>query len=242
MKFTSVLYAALASSLVASSPLPKVKTAFVTQFTTVKVTSGTVSTLITPTAAATTVADDADAAKVTGNVNAAVKPDDDDHKDDDHKDDNKDNNKNPASTLPLASPASSSSAAPSSTSSSDEEGHGDKYTGEVTYYNPDVGLTSCGGSYGDDDWIVAISTDRQNEIKAAHKQANNNANPVCGAKIKATNPETGNSVVVTVVDTCASCKRDDLDVTEAAFKKLTGGSLDAGRLKKIEWQWVDKDF
>ena len=224
MKFTSILLTTLASSLVAASPLPKVKTAYVTQYTTVKVTLGSVTTLITPTAAPTTTTEDADAAKVTGDVKAAAQPDAKKH------DDNKDDKTTTTSTL----------ASPSSTSSS-EEGLGETFTGDGTYYDPLVALGSCGDHHTEDDMIVAISIERQNEVKNAHKQLNNNKNPVCGAKIKVTNPENGNTAIVTVVDTCASCKRDDLDLTPKAYNQLTNNDVSAGRIK-INWQWVDKDF
>ena len=56
---------------------------------------------------------------------------------------------------------------------------------------------------------------------------------MCGRKLKVTYQK--KSVIVTVVDTCpaASCKVGSLDLSPAAFEKLS--PLSVGRLHGISW-------
>lgn len=45
----------------------------------------------------------------------------------------------------------------------------------------------------------------------------------------------GKKVTVQVVDSCPGCKRDDLDLSPAAFKKLN--NLDAGQMQ-VTWKFL----
>lgn len=253
MKFSNVIVSTLLSSLVASSPVPKVKVVYVTQFTTIKVTSGTAPpTLITPapTAPAET---EVDASQVSGFVNLAVDPEHDDNKDTEvtataeatATEKAPETTKAPEPTTSKApEPTTTSSKAPEPTTTSSQapepssdSGNGDTYSGDGTYYEPYVG--SCGWTNTIDDPIVAISAERYKEIMAKHNVANPNNNPVCGAKIKAWNPANGKSVVVKVVDSCPGCARDDLDLSHFAFDSIADHAL--GRFK-LQWQWEGEAY
>ncbi|KAK4185732.1 hypothetical protein QBC35DRAFT_502993 [Podospora australis] len=66
---------------------------------------------------------------------------------------------------------------------------------------------------------------------------------LCGRKINVTNVGAdynvrgeGNSLIVTVADTCASCEGDHVDFSEAAWKKLTDG--DEAGVVNLEWAFV----
>ncbi|KAI9304357.1 RlpA-like double-psi beta-barrel-protein domain-containing protein-containing protein [Cunninghamella echinulata] len=97
-------------------------------------------------------------------------------------------------------------------------------SGSATYYNVDVGVTSCGGTYKDTDMIVALNS------KQMGNAANPNKNPNCGKKLKVKGPK--GSVTVTIVDTCPGCSYGDLDLSPKAFSKIA--NLDAGRVS-ITW-------
>ena len=92
--------------------------------------------------------------------------------------------------------------------------------GEMTYYEP--GLGACGGTNGPGELIVAVSASRYDQ-----------QNP-CGRKIKVKGDR--GEVVVTVVDRCAGCARDDLDLSPAAFQRAIG-DLGIGRTEG-SWGWA----
>ncbi|KAL6852615.1 hypothetical protein ACO1O0_007162 [Amphichorda felina] len=92
--------------------------------------------------------------------------------------------------------------------------------GEMTYYEP--GLGACGQTNGPGELIVAVSASR-------YDQQN-----LCGKKIKVQGSR--GEVVVTVVDRCAGCARDDLDLSPAAFKQAIG-DLGIGRTEG-RWGWA----
>lgn len=218
MKFSSIVLTTLLSLLVASAPAPKVKIVYVTEYTTIAVTKGEQPpTLITPepTAPAETIVD-ADDALVTGVQKAPVE---------------ETQAPAPATTTSILS----SAPAPSQTSSSPEptgHGQGDEFHSDGTYY--DTGMGSCGWVNHDTDKIVAISAELFKEFLANANELNPNNNPICGKKIEASFG--GKSTVVTVVDSCPGCARDDLDLSPAAFEDIS--SKEPGRIK-ISWKWVD---
>ncbi|KAF9521085.1 hypothetical protein BS47DRAFT_1286414, partial [Hydnum rufescens UP504] len=93
------------------------------------------------------------------------------------------------------------------------------------------GLGACGKTHRDGDFIAAIDKSLFDTYPGAGP--NPNKNPVCGKKVTATHK--GKSVTVTVVDRCgAGCKKYDLDLSPAAFRKLA--PHDAGRIP-ITWTW-----
>ncbi len=74
------------------------------------------------------------------------------------------------------------------------------YSGDMTYYDPSVGLTSCGTLHGPNELIVALSTGMMNN------GGNPNSNPKCGKTIGIWNPQTKQQHYATVVDTCYGCQ------------------------------------
>lgn len=101
------------------------------------------------------------------------------------------------------------------------------YTGDMTYYSPSVGTGSCGWVAGDNEDVVALS----NEI--LQNGANPNANPKCGSMIGIWNPQTKKHYTAKIVDRCAGCKKFDIDVSPALFKKVAPNG--DGRVKGINW-------
>ncbi|CAD6572050.1 MAG: hypothetical protein ASARMPRED_005017 [Alectoria sarmentosa] len=79
-------------------------------------------------------------------------------------------------------------------------------------------------------------------------QDNESPGPYCGRKIQITNQGggsdnngQGNVVVATVQDTCPSCDENHLDLSEGAFKALTGGNLDPPGEFNICWHFCNTD-
>lgn len=100
------------------------------------------------------------------------------------------------------------------------------YTGDMTYFIP--GLGSCGTTSTGSDMIVAISAARMNS------GGNPSNNPLCFSQITITN-SAGVSQGATVVDTCAGCAENDIDVSQAVFEALA--PLDEGRVS-VSWSGI----
>lgn len=136
-------------------------------------------------------------------------------------------------SVPISSSSGSSSTVPSSsatvstsqTSESTSASSG-SYSGQGTYYTPDLG--SCGKTNLESDLVVAIS----HLLYDSKSTGNPNTNPFCGEKITA--HYQGKTVEVTVVDRCDGCSEYDLDFSPSAFSKLADQSL--GRID-ITWEW-----
>ncbi|CAI9635928.1 unnamed protein product [Alternaria burnsii] len=96
---------------------------------------------------------------------------------------------------------------------------GAQTTGEMTFYNPALG--ACGTNHGDGDAVMAISHVIWDENQVG---PNPNTNPLCGKKIRAhrVDERTGKdaSIMVTIVDRCVGCDRNNIDVSPAMFDKL----------------------
>ncbi|TFK78656.1 hypothetical protein K466DRAFT_668368 [Polyporus arcularius HHB13444] len=103
--------------------------------------------------------------------------------------------------------------------------------GDATFYTAGVG--SCGFTNTDADFIVAVDVATITSFPGAG--ANPNANPMCGRQLVVTGPD-GNSVTVTVADTCPTCAPGSVDLTPTAFQQLA--SLDVGRLHGISWTLI----
>ncbi|KJZ77124.1 hypothetical protein HIM_03445 [Hirsutella minnesotensis 3608] len=93
-------------------------------------------------------------------------------------------------------------------------------TGAVTYYYP--GLGACGETNSEGDHIVAISA------------AIFDSQRPCNRNIRVSYE--GRSVQVRVVDRCAGCAHNEIDLSPAAFKEVIG-SLDKGRVT-ASWEWA----
>lgn len=92
--------------------------------------------------------------------------------------------------------------------------------GSITYFNP--GLGACGETNGDGDYITAVSA------------ALFDSQRPCGRNIRVSYQ--GRSIVVRVVDRCAGCAYNDLDLSPAAFQAVIG-DLGIGRTN-AQWEWA----
>jgi expansin (peptidoglycan-binding protein) len=93
------------------------------------------------------------------------------------------------------------------------------WSGEGTFY--DVGHGSCGTTNNDNEMVAAISILLMN------------GNSYCGKSISVKG-KNGSSVSLKVVDTCPGCAEGDIDMSRAAFSKLT--KLSDGRVP-ITWSF-----
>ncbi|EJT78380.1 hypothetical protein GGTG_03481 [Gaeumannomyces tritici R3-111a-1] len=100
--------------------------------------------------------------------------------------------------------------------------------GDITWYN--VGLGACGKQNVDTDLIVALN---KADFDPHTPNGNPNNNKLCGKKMRVS--YNGKSVDVTLRDRCAGCKKGDVDLSPAAFKKLA--PLGNGRVKG-SWKWL----
>jgi hypothetical protein len=99
--------------------------------------------------------------------------------------------------------------------------------------NPNGARGSCGIDSPDSSYTVAIS---------AYWMTQHTPSPYCGRKIKLTNtgPNSdkgvggkGNTVTVTVEDTCEGCNETHLDLSVAVWNALTNNHV--GSVVDIEW-------
>ncbi|KAI1134294.1 RlpA-like double-psi beta-barrel-protein domain-containing protein-containing protein [Hypoxylon sp. FL0543] len=110
------------------------------------------------------------------------------------------------------------------------------FTGDLTYYEPDLGACGVWSTSSED--IVSVS---HIIFDAASQGSDPNANPLCNRTIRITRDyveagEGNKSVDVTVVDRCVGCQATDLDLSIAAFTKLA--PQDSGRVLG-SWVWLD---
>ncbi|MCJ1356560.1 MAG: hypothetical protein MMC33_006555 [Icmadophila ericetorum] len=96
------------------------------------------------------------------------------------------------------------------------------HSGRGTVYLQEGGTGSCGETNPDSSVIAAISN---------FWMDNESPGPFCGRKIKATNTGSndgvggaGNTVIVTVEDTCPSCGEGDVDFSVGAWDQLTNSA------------------
>ncbi|KAI9244064.1 hypothetical protein BY458DRAFT_561082 [Sporodiniella umbellata] len=98
--------------------------------------------------------------------------------------------------------------------------------GDGTYYDPGVGLTSCGGQFTASDSIVALNSYDYGSY------ADPNESPVCGACIIVEGPN--GKAKATIQDKCPStgCGRGSLDLSPAVFSQV--GDFFYGRIA-VNW-------
>ncbi|KAK8053689.1 expansin family protein [Apiospora saccharicola] len=123
-------------------------------------------------------------------------------------------------------PAPSAPSAPSS-------GGAEKFTGDITYYQP--GMGSCG--YDDSapkGNVVAVSKDWFMKVGNGKTSygVDQPANILCDKTI--TISAKGKTTQATIRDSCPGCAPGSIDVTEGAFTDLFG-SLDVGRAEVTWW-------
>ncbi|KAI1657329.1 hypothetical protein F4813DRAFT_389914 [Daldinia decipiens] len=139
----------------------------------------------------------------------------------------------PTSTYVAAPPATSSSSGGSSGGSTGSDGipYGEKFDGEITYYNAALG--ACG--YEDEgkdnsENIVAIPKQFWDNISTATSYGiNQPAHPLCDKTITITTSD-GKTTKAKIRDRCGGCTGMAIDVTPHTFLDLFD-SLDGGRLE-----------
>jgi len=122
----------------------------------------------------------------------------------------------PAVAVPSAAPVASSG------------GGGGTHTGDITYYDIEVGLTSCGLTGSNSQALVALSAaDMKNGV-------NPNANPLCGKTINIS--YNGATHSATIYDTCPECASGSLDLTNSLFKAVAPNG--DGRVHGVSWTFA----
>ncbi|KAJ8095001.1 hypothetical protein PM082_010219 [Marasmius tenuissimus] len=94
------------------------------------------------------------------------------------------------------------------------------YSGDATWYQPNGGYGACGYKLQNSDMIVALPR--------GHYANGGKCNKHLTVHYK------NKSVNVKVADLCPGCGPNDVDLSEGAFKKLSG--LDVGRMK-VNWEF-----
>ncbi|TFK97431.1 hypothetical protein BDV98DRAFT_262897 [Pterulicium gracile] len=102
-----------------------------------------------------------------------------------------------------------------------------RLNGEATWFNLS-GYTACGSVHSDNEYVVAVNTQRYDSTAV---DGNPNNNRICRQQI--TIHGRNGPVTATIVDRCGSCKYDDLDLSPALFQ-ATIGDLGLGRMP-IRW-------
>jgi len=132
----------------------------------------------------------------------------------------------PAYTPPASSAAPVATSAPST---------GNKYTGDITYYNPAGGYGACGFTIADSDHVVAIAHDTWDS-----KGTMSNGNPWCGQKIEILNKKTGKTWAATIGDKCMGtdatpCTGGNIDLAQGFFDEAFPGVDGRGHSDVFEW-------
>ncbi|TRM62744.1 RlpA-like double-psi beta-barrel-protein domain-containing protein-containing protein [Schizophyllum amplum] len=126
-------------------------------------------------------------------------------------------------TTSYEAPATTSSSEAPATTSTSSGGSGD-LTGTATYFYQNGVAGSCGTVHADSDYVAAMTPDEYSR-----------SGDICGKSVHITNTKTGQSVDVTVADTCPTCTTgQDIDLSVAAFQAI--GVLDDG-VESISWSY-----
>jgi expansin (peptidoglycan-binding protein) len=102
---------------------------------------------------------------------------------------------------------------------------GPEINGDASFY--EVGFGACGKSANNTQLVAAISHLRFDP----ETTKSTISNKLCGQKVKVINGK--KSVIVTIVDRCASCAKDDIALSPAAYKKIA--SMDSGKVP-VQWK------
>ncbi|KAK9710212.1 hypothetical protein K7432_008583 [Basidiobolus ranarum] len=101
-------------------------------------------------------------------------------------------------------------------------------SGYGTYFTPYQDACSKNGESSSEFEMIAASSRFEIGLKTGE---NTEQAAMCGKCIKVQGPK--GSVIVKIRDICPSCRRGDIDLTEAAFKKIA--DPDQGRVK-VTWK------
>ncbi|TFK98111.1 hypothetical protein BDV98DRAFT_220001 [Pterulicium gracile] len=105
--------------------------------------------------------------------------------------------------------------------------------GSGTWYDVNAGYTACGTLHNNDAWVVAVSAGLYDSTAV---DGNPNHNRICGRKIWLWGWYGTAPTDVTIVDRCAGCAWNDIDMSPSVFRYVVG-DLGAGR-KPIGWNWA----
>lgn len=133
-----------------------------------------------------------------------------------------------SSTPAYVAPAASTSQAVTPVAASTSGGYGTE-TGDMTYYDVSVGLTSCGTTGSNSQFLVAM-----NKPDMANG-ANPNLNPHCNQYINIYYNGVG-PIKGKVVDTCPECVSGAIDVTDSLFTAVAPNG--DGRVHGVSWSWA----
>jgi rare lipoprotein A (peptidoglycan hydrolase) len=100
-----------------------------------------------------------------------------------------------------------------------------EYNGDASFY--EVGRGACGKTNNNTELVAAISHVVFDSVPATSTLSNK----FCGQKVKVINGK--KSVVVTIVDRCVSCGKEDISLSPAAYKKIA--SMDSGKVP-VQWK------
>ncbi|CAE6466918.1 unnamed protein product [Rhizoctonia solani] len=106
----------------------------------------------------------------------------------------------------------------------------DVHNGWATYYNPSVGIGSCGWQNQDYEWVAAVGTSLFQEMMI---DANPNHSQACGKT--ATVTYGSKSIIVGIVDRCYACGYNDIDLSPSAFQQFA--ALGVGKLNGVSWKF-----
>jgi hypothetical protein len=105
---------------------------------------------------------------------------------------------------------------------------------DITIYDNNGGLGACGTELHDSSMIVALAKDAWG-ASTYDTMTGKSTNPWCGQKIKI--DYEGNSIEATIQDLCPGCSGNDIDLSLAAWKQLTG--LDEKTRLKASWSKIN---
>lgn len=135
----------------------------------------------------------------------------------------------PSSTYVAPAPVSSAvveAAQPSSAPAAT----GDKMHGDITIYDNTGTAGACGKPLYDTDMIVALAEPTWGQ-STYDVQTGESTNPWCGQKIAISYK--GTTITATIMDLCPGCVGQDIDLSLAAWKALTG--LDEKTRLQADW-------
>lgn len=149
--------------------------------------------------------------------------------------DNNDSSSPSETTTSSGSESTPSSDAPSDNQVDSGSAVSGGFSGIASFYsvvNPGenhgyaAGTVSCSNQkYSNDDWIVALAS--QNFDGGSH----------CGKQVRITDESTGKTVSATLVDECATCEDNQLDLTPVVWKALHGDDESDG-VFNIKWEFA----
>jgi hypothetical protein len=135
---------------------------------------------------------------------------------------------------PVASSAAPVVPAPSAPASVTSSSGGMEHTNvDMTIYDNNGGFGACGTALHDGDMIVALAASTWG-ASTYNVMTGEATNPWCGQKIKV--EYGGNSIEATIMDLCPGCSGADIDLSLAAWKKLTG--LEEKTRLKASWSKI----